>query len=103
MIVHDMDSDHKLGNYVILECDDVQIVLAHLRKGTVQVAAGEPVAKGDKLGEVGNSGNSSEPHLHLHVQRPPAEGAAPISGEPVPFTIDGRYLVRNAKLIMSGG
>ncbi len=94
MSVPEMDSARKLGNHVILECDGVWVVLAHLRQGSPSVVMGDAVSKGAPLGTVGNSGNSSEPHLHLHVQTQ-GRADAPISGEPIPFRIEGRYLLRN--------
>lgn len=41
---------------------------AHLRQGSILVKAGQAVSAGQKIGECGNSGNSSEPHLHFHLQ-----------------------------------
>lgn len=64
-----LDEAHALGNHVVIDNGHEQVVLAHLRSGTVAVSAGEEVRIGDRLGEVGNSGNSTEPHLHLHVER----------------------------------
>ncbi|HSH43610.1 MAG TPA: M23 family metallopeptidase [Arenicellales bacterium] len=94
MQVPEMDSFNKPGNYVAIDCGGFYVILAHLRQGSVQVAAGEQVAAGDPVGEMGNSGNSSEPHLHLHAQRglPPA---APLSGAPLGLTLHGRFPVRN--------
>lgn len=63
------DEHHAVGNHVVIDNGHEHIVLAHLRLGTVAVTAGDTVNPGDRLGEVGNSGNSSEPHLHLHVER----------------------------------
>ncbi|MER6385232.1 M23 family metallopeptidase [Streptomyces sp. NPDC001127] len=40
-----------------------------MRPGTVTVTTGDKVLPGDLLGEVGNSGNTTEPHLHLHAER----------------------------------
>ncbi len=58
-----------LGNCVILRLGEKQyLVLAHLRQGSLQVAAGDSVARGQTVGECGNSGNSSQPHLHVHLQ-----------------------------------
>ncbi|WP_158702558.1 M23 family metallopeptidase [Kitasatospora sp. MMS16-BH015] len=58
------------GNHVFIEtADGVLVKLAHLRPGSVRVTAGQAVAAGELLGEVGNSGNSTEPHLHLHAER----------------------------------
>jgi len=77
--VPQQDMVNRLGNHVILDCDGVWIVLAHLRQGSVAVAPGDAVRTGARLGAIGNSGASSEPHLHIHAQRPAAEGAPPIS------------------------
>lgn len=101
--VPDSDPVNRLGNHVILRCGAAEIVLAHMRRGSVAVAAGEEVARGDRLGEVGNSGASTEPHLHIHAQRPAAAGAPPISGDPLALRIDGRFLVRGDRLAVSGG
>jgi hypothetical protein len=57
------------GNFVMIKhAENLYSVLAHLRHGSVQVKAGEKVLAGQKLGECGNSGNSTEPHLHFHAQ-----------------------------------
>ncbi|AZQ66612.1 M23 family metallopeptidase [Silicimonas algicola] len=96
--VPQQDSVNRLGNHVIVRCGDAEIVLAHMRRNSVTVAPSDPVAVGDRLGEVGNSGASAEPHLHIHAQRPVAEGAPPISGEPLALRIDGRFLVRGDRL-----
>jgi hypothetical protein len=92
------DPVNRLGNHVILRCGDAEIVLAHMRQGSVTVSGGDAVADGDPLGEVGNSGASTEPHLHIHAQRPAPEGAPPISGDPLGLRIDGRFLVRGDRL-----
>ena len=81
------------GNHVVLACRDVKILLAHLKQGSLQVEAGEQVAVGQPLGKVGNTGNTSEPHLHIHAV---AQGSGGVmEGEPVPLQFQGRYLVRN--------
>ncbi|TNF62966.1 MAG: M23 family metallopeptidase [Rhodobacteraceae bacterium] len=97
------DPVNRLGNHVILRCDAAEIVLAHMRQGSLHVAPGDLVAVGDPLGEVGNSGASTEPHLHIHAQRPAAVGAPPISGEPLALRIDGRFLVRGERLSGASG
>ncbi len=57
------------GNHVVLELADGAgfVLLAHLRAGSVRVRQGEAVAAGDVLGECGNSGNSTQPHVHVQV------------------------------------
>ena len=57
------------GNHILIQHrEDEFSLLAHLRKGTVAVTVGERVRKGQKIGECGNSGHSTQPHLHFHVQ-----------------------------------
>jgi hypothetical protein len=91
------DRGHLPGNFVFMECDGVHVLLGHMERGTVHVRAGERVQAGAVLGQVGNSGNSNEPHLHIHAQRP-ANGAAFLSGDPLPVRLNGRFLVRNDRV-----
>jgi murein DD-endopeptidase MepM/ murein hydrolase activator NlpD len=57
------------GNYVVLDHQNGEFsFLAHLQQGSVAVAEGDEVQTGEVLGRCGNSGNSSEPHLHYHLQ-----------------------------------
>jgi hypothetical protein len=97
MSVPVMDRDHMAGNHVAINCGDFFVILAHLRQGSIAVAAGDTVKAGDILGQMGNSGNSSEPHLHVHAQRGLPE-KAPLAGMPLWLTIDNRVLVRNDTL-----
>jgi hypothetical protein len=70
--VVEADPGRPAGNHVIIDVGDGQYaVLAHFRKGSIEVARGDRVKSGDRLGRVGNSGNSFEPHVHLHVQDAP--------------------------------
>jgi hypothetical protein len=82
-----LDEKTPAGNHVTLRCGDIDITLAHLQRGSVAVRAGAQVARGTPLGWVGNSGNSTEPHLHVHAER---------NGAGVPLRFDGRWLVRNS-------
>jgi peptidase M23-like protein len=43
------------------------VLLAHLRRGSVEVAAGDRVQAGDLVAACGNSGNSTQPHLHIQA------------------------------------
>lgn len=56
------------GNYVVIDHGhDEYSLLAHFKEGTIEVETGDEVKQGDPLGEAGNSGNSSEPHIHFQV------------------------------------
>lgn len=86
------------GNHVVIRADlpdgrTVHVLLAHLRQGSVRVQVGDTVQAGDLIGQVGNSGNTSEPHLHLGVNVD-AQISDPLGGEGVPFMVDGRFPVR---------
>jgi hypothetical protein len=98
MPVPKMDTDNKAGNFIAIDCGDAHVILGHLKQGSVAVSQGDTVASGDYLGRAGNSGNSSEPHLHIHAQRGLGEGEYPMAAEPLALTINGRFLVRNDRL-----
>jgi hypothetical protein len=57
------------GNFVTVDTGEERVLLAHLRPGSLRVRPGDRVGVGDPLGEVGNSGNTTEPHLHLQAER----------------------------------
>ncbi|MGH1562021.1 M23 family metallopeptidase [Mumia sp. DW29H23] len=55
------------GNYVTLAHGDAFVTLVHLRNGSLRVRAGDAVTTGSPLGACGNSGNSTQPHVHVQV------------------------------------
>jgi murein DD-endopeptidase MepM/ murein hydrolase activator NlpD len=61
-----------MGNTVVIEHrkDEVS-VLSHFKLGSIAVKVGDKVKKRQVIGLCGNSGNSSEPHLHYHLQNNP--------------------------------
>lgn len=70
------DPQNPAGNHVVIETDaGARIVLAHLRRGSVAVREGSRVDAGQVVGEVGNSGNTAEPHLHIHAMKQSDAGA----------------------------
>ena len=91
-----MNREAMTGNSVVIECNGLAVVLAHFIPGSITVLEGESVEAGQKIAEVGNSGNSGEPHLHLHAQTI-APSETPISGEPLWLTIEGKFPVRNTR------
>jgi murein DD-endopeptidase MepM/ murein hydrolase activator NlpD len=61
-----------LGNAVFIQHREHEVsVMAHFKLGSVRVKVGDRVTAGQPIGLCGNSGNSSEPHLHHHLQNTP--------------------------------
>ena len=80
--------DDLAGNHVVEDLGGGRFALyAHLRHGSVRVHTGDVVARGDVLGHVGNSGNSSEPHLHFHVMDA-AGGPSALEADGLPYAFD---------------
>lgn len=87
------------GNVVVIELESGHFaVLAHLRQGTLRVGVGERVRKGDPLALVGDSGNTTMPHLHLQVQTHPDFWDPDNRSVPFGFEPDGRVLRRNDRV-----
>jgi murein DD-endopeptidase len=86
--------DTLAGNHIIEQLsDDHFAAYAHLRPGTLKVKVGDTVHAGDVLAHLGNTGNSSEPHLHFQVCDAPSFAAS----EGLPFAID-QYTYEDYKL-----
>ena len=80
-----IDFNNAAGNHVVVEIAPHRYVLyAHMRPGTVQVKTGDEVGVGQIIGHVGNTGSSSEPHLHMHIDDQPSFLAG--NGVPYEFT-----------------
>jgi murein DD-endopeptidase MepM/ murein hydrolase activator NlpD len=99
----DMDRKHIAGNHIVIQFDgsETYIGLAHLMQGSVKVKPGERVSTGQPIARVGNSGNTSEPHLHIHAKR----GGNPksmLDGAGVPMRFGGGWLIRNS-IVRSAG
>jgi murein DD-endopeptidase MepM/ murein hydrolase activator NlpD len=73
------------GNHVILDLGGGRFAFyAHLQPGSLKVKPGDRVRRGQVIGLVGNSGNSTEPHLHFHV----TDANSPLASEGLPYVID---------------
>ena len=89
-----MTYDTLAGNHIIEQLnEDHYAAYAHLRPGTIKVKVGDTVHAGDVLAHLGNTGNSSEPHLHFQVCDAPSFPAS----EGLPFAID-QYTYDDYKL-----
>jgi hypothetical protein len=83
------------GNHVVLEVGTGDhVALCHLMRGSVRVAVGQVLGPGDGVGRCGNSGNSTEPHVHVQAMT----GPDPQSARPVAVTFDGG-LPRNRDVV----
>jgi hypothetical protein len=72
------------GNHVVIDHGNREYsLLAHLQPHSVKVRVGQRLKPGDVLGLAGNSGNTSEPHLHVHLMNAPSMQDA--DGLPMPF------------------
>jgi murein DD-endopeptidase MepM/ murein hydrolase activator NlpD len=91
-----MNPDQPLGNYVVIDHQNGEYsFLAHLKQGSVAVQVGVRVEPGDLLGLCGNSGNSSEPHLHYHLQNAPGfPGGQGLPAQFQSYTADGVMVER---------
>jgi murein DD-endopeptidase MepM/ murein hydrolase activator NlpD len=70
------------GNHIIMDLGGGRFAFyAHLQPGSLRVKNGDKVRRGQVLGLVGNSGNSTEPHLHFHI----SDANSPLSSEGLPY------------------
>lgn len=77
--------DEADGNNVVIDIGDgLYAFYGHLQKGSIQVKVGDKVSRGDVLARVGNTGNSSAPHLHFHV----LDGPSNFTANGRPYVID---------------
>ena len=73
------------GNHVVLDLGDGRFAFyAHLQKNSIKVRPGDSVKKGAVLGKLGNTGNTSAPHLHFHIMNRPS----PMAADGIPYVID---------------
>jgi hypothetical protein len=87
-----MTVENVLGNHVVLDLGaGVYAFYAHMEKNSIGVAKGQRVKRGDVLGKLGNTGNTSAPHLHFHLMN----GPSPLASNGIPYVIDSFALAGN--------
>ncbi|USB32301.1 M23 family metallopeptidase [Paenibacillus sp. YPG26] len=101
------DYQTMLGNYVYLKIDSTgtYLVMAHFKQGSLAVKEGQRVKEGDFLGQAGNSGASSEPHLHLHHQRQDPSKSSMFLTEGLPLyfrDVEGPSMPRGGVEVIGG-
>src|ERR1019366_6465886 len=73
------------GNHVILDIGGGHYAIyLHLQPGSLRVKTGQRVRRGETLALVGNSGNSSQPHLHFQI----TDGSSVLGSEGLPWLLD---------------
>ncbi len=77
------------GNYVVIDHGHgIFTFYAHLKPRSLAVGVGDSVKAGDQLGTLGNTGNTSAPHLHFHVM----SGSSSLGSDGLPFVLDNFHL-----------
>ncbi|WP_106815753.1 M23 family metallopeptidase [Microbacterium timonense] len=82
------------GNHILLESAGVFVALCHLQRGSITVKPGDRVAPHDAVARCGNSGNSTEPHLHVQAIDDPHIARA----RAVPMRFGG-HVPRNGEVV----
>jgi hypothetical protein len=93
------------GNHIVQDLGDGNYALyAHLKTGSVKVKVGDRLSSGQVIALLGNTGNTSEPHLHFHVMSTPD----PLRSNGLPFVLssfklDGRIASTDAEDAIKAG
>lgn len=73
------------GNHIVVtDADRLHVALVHLKKGSIRVSRGQSVNLGELVADCGNSGNSTEPHVHMQVM----DRADPAAANGLPMVFD---------------
>jgi hypothetical protein len=85
-----------LGNHIVVDQGDGRYaVYAHLQRRSVTVRPGDRVTAGQQIARCGNSGNSTEPHLHFQIM----DGPRPAFAAGLPFTFTDGPVPRSGELL----
>ena len=87
------------GNHVVIDIGGGRYAFyAHLKPGSLKVKLGDKVTRGQVVGLVGNTGNSTEPHLHFHI----SDGVSPLGSEGLPYRMDSFEIVGHCTTFTMG-
>jgi len=100
-----------VGNYVVIRTGSLHVLMAHLRQGSLVVREGARVAGGQRIAAVGNSGTTSQPHLHIELLDGPLDiesmGTLDFRASGLPFGFalpgDGTVIVPRRLQVLEAG
>lgn len=91
------------GNHIVVDMGGSRYAFyAHIQPGTLRVKVGDRVRRGQVLGLVGNSGNSTEPHLHFHIVDGVATGTSTLGAEGIPYSLASFDLIGRCQISSRG-
>ena len=83
---------YNVGNHVVIDNGEVNILLGHMQAGSISVKVGDHVETGQVIGKVGNSGWTDRPHTHIQAMTHSDKSIW--SGQGVPIIFDGKNPVK---------
>lgn len=78
------------GNHIMIQSGDCYVLLCHLKENSISIKKNDTLQVGQKIAEVGNSGSSIQPHLHLQVMS--NDRYFPLFKNLLPFKISNGYM-----------
>jgi Peptidase family M23 len=85
---------YNVGNHILITSADFGVLMGHLQQGSILVKVGEIIKKGQPIAQVGNSGWTSQPHLHIQAMK--VSTGSFWSWEGIPIFFDDRNPVKNS-------
>ncbi|MEP6689912.1 MAG: M23 family metallopeptidase [Gemmatimonadaceae bacterium] len=88
------------GNHVVVDIGHGRYAFyAHVKPGSLRVHVGDRVKRAQVLALVGNTGNSTEPHLHFHISDSLASGTSTLGSEGLPYTLPSFDVVGHCTIV----
>jgi murein DD-endopeptidase MepM/ murein hydrolase activator NlpD len=94
------------GNHIVLDIGQGHYAFyAHVQPGSLRVRVGDRVKRGQVIALLGNSGNSTEPHLHFHLVDAVASGSSTLGAEGIPYAVEEFEIIGrcSARLVCTRG
>lgn len=85
---------YNVGNHILITSNDFGVLMGHLQKGSILVKTGDRVKKGQPIAQSGNSGWTSQPHLHIQAMR--VSTGSFWGWEGIPIFFNGKNPVKNS-------